>query len=95
MKVTDLNWQTFWVLTSRLLWWKLASVPTSLLRAAERCHAAEENLGGWSSSIKAGFICWLSPESFTAIQGNRNRYIKAALFGATSRDIIFLTLWSA
>ena len=47
----------------------------------------KKNLGGWSSSIKQVYLL-ASPSLFTAIQGNPTAY-QAALFGATSRDIIF------
>lgn len=82
-----IHWDQFWGINQPSTVVKTgtsANVITEMQNAVTKLKKA---LGGWSSSIAQVYLL-ASPSLFTAIQGNPTAY-QAALFGATSRDIIF------
>ena len=83
----DLNWQTFWGINQPSAVVKTGISANVITEMQNAVTLLKKNLGGWSSSIKQVYLL-ASPSLFTAIQGNPTAY-QAALFGATSRDIIF------
>ncbi|HFT7899168.1 TPA: major capsid protein [Klebsiella pneumoniae] len=83
----DLNWQSFWGISQPTTTVKTGTSANVITEMQNAVTLLKKNLGGWSSSIKQVYLL-ASPSLFTAIQGNPTAY-QAALFGATSRDIIF------
>lgn len=84
-----IDWTDFWGIEQPYTTVKTgvsANVITEMQNAVNKLKKA---LGGWSSSIKQIYLL-ASPSLFTAIQGNPTAY-QAALFGATSNDIVFPT----
>lgn len=80
-------WNEFWginQLSATLRTHISANIITEMQSAVT---TLKKSLGGWSSSIKQVYLL-ASPSLFTAIQDNPTAY-QAALFGATSKDIIF------
>ncbi|GKK31261.1 MULTISPECIES: major capsid protein [Klebsiella] len=80
-------WNEFWginQLSATLRTHISANIITEMQNAVT---TLKKSLGGWSSSIKQVYLL-ASPSLFTAIQDNPTAY-QAALFGATSKDIIF------
>ncbi|QGY29375.1 major capsid protein [Pantoea cypripedii] len=84
-----IDWTEFWGIEQPSITVKTGlgdNVITEMQNAVTKLKKA---LGGWSSSIAQIYLL-ASPSLFTAIQGNPTAY-QAALFGATSNDIIFPT----
>lgn len=84
-----IDWTDFWGIEQPSIVVKTgvsANVITEMQNAVTKLKKA---LGGWSSSIAQVYLL-ASPSLFTAIQGNPTAY-QAALFGATSNDIVFPT----
>ncbi|WP_454778820.1 major capsid protein [Klebsiella michiganensis] len=80
-------WNEFWginQLSATLRTHISANIITEMQSAVT---TLKKSLGGWSSSIKQVYLL-ASPSLFAAIQDNPTAY-QAALFGATSKDIIF------
>lgn len=85
----DLDWQNFWGIQqsqTQIATGASANVITELQKAVT---LLKSKLGGWASSIKQVYLL-ASPSLFMSIQGNPTAF-QAALFGATSKDIIFPT----
>ena len=82
-----IHWDQFWGINQPSTVVKTGTSANVITEMQNAVTLLKKNLGGWSSSIKQVFLL-ASPSLFTAIQGNPTAY-QAALFGATSRGIIF------
>ena len=82
-----IHWDQFWGINQPSAVVKTGTSANVITEMQNAVTLLKKNLGGWSSSIKQVYLL-ASPSLFTAIQGNPTAY-QAALFGATSRDIIF------
>lgn len=82
-----IHWDQFWGINQPSTVVKTGTSANVITEMQNAVTLLKKNLGGWSSSIKQVYLL-ASPSLFTAIQGNPTAY-QAALFGATSRDIIF------
>ena len=82
-----IHWNEFWGIEQPSTVVKTGTSANVITEMQNAVTLLKKNLGGWSSSIKQVYLL-ASPSLFTAIQGNPTAY-QAALFGATSKDLIF------
>lgn len=82
-----IHWDQFWGINQPSTIVKTGTSANVITEMQNAVTLLKSKLGGWSSSIKQIYLL-ASPSLFTAIQGNSTAY-QAALFGATSKDIIF------
>ncbi|VAP92508.1 Uncharacterised protein [Klebsiella pneumoniae] len=82
-----IHWDQFWGINQPSTVVKTGTSANVITEMQNAVTLLKKNLGGWSSSINQVYLL-ASPSLFTAIQANPTAY-QAALFGATSRDVIF------
>jgi len=82
-----IDWTSFWGVQQGHTTVKTGVGANVITEMQAAVTLLKKNLGGWASSIKQVYLL-ASPSLFMAIQGNPTAY-QAALFGSSSKDILF------